>query len=156
MMLKTKLSRILALALALAVALLSLVSCGTGETDAAGTVTVVIYDTEAMEYTVSLDSLSEGKGIIPVLDYLKAEEGVDYTATDSGFGAYLTELGTLKENAAEGKYLYVYTSVESDFDLTAYALTVEFGGKTLTSSGVGISEMSLTDGAIIYFTYITY
>ena len=155
-MLKTKISRLLALALALTVTLFCLVSCSTGEIDAEGSVTVVIYGTEATEYTVSLDSLSDGEGLIPVLDYLKAEEGVDYTATDAGYGAYLTSLGTLKENATEGKYLYVYTSVEADFDVSAYAKTVEYDGKTLTSSGVGISEMSLTDGAVIYFTYITY
>ena len=155
-MLKTNFSRLLALALALTVTLFCLVSCGTGEIDAEGTVTVVIFDTEATEYTVSLDSLSDGEGLIPLLDYLKAEEGVDYTATDAGYGAYLTSLGTLKENATEGKYLYVYTSVEADFDVSAYAKTVEYDGKTLTSSGVGISEMSLTDGAVIYFTYITY
>lgn len=156
MMLKNKPLRLLALAVAIAIALLSLTACGGTQNDAEGTIRLVIFDESAVEYTIDLSELGEGDGLIPALDYLAENEGVSYTATDGGYGAYLTSLGTLRESAAEGKYLYVYTSVESDFDVSAYAMTVEYDGLTLTSSGVGISEMSLTDGAVIYVTYIVY
>ena len=157
MMLKLKSSRLLALVIALAITLISLTACGgTDNSGKTGSIRFVIFDESAVEYTVDLSLLGEGDGVIPALDYLKENRGVDYTVTDGGYGAYLTSLGTLRESAAEGKYLYVYTSVESDFDVSAYAMTVEYDGVTLTSSGVGISEMSLTDGAIIYITYITY
>lgn len=156
MMLKNKPLRLLALAVAIAIALLSLTACGGTQNDAEGTIRLVIFDESAVEYTIDLSELGEGDGLIPALDYLAENEGVSYTATDGGFGAYLTALGTLCENAAEDKYLYVYTSVEADFDVSAYAMTVEYDGLTLTSSGVGISEMSLTDGAVIYVTYIVY
>ena len=155
-MLKLKNARLLALAVAIAIALLSLSACGGTQNDTEGTIRLVIFDESAVEYTIDLSELGEGDGLIPALDYLAENKGVSYTATDGGFGAYLTALGSLKESAAEGKYLYVYTSVESDFDVSAYAMTVEYDGLTLTSSGVGISEMSLTDGAVIYVTYIVY
>ena len=155
MMLKLKSSRLLALVIA--IAFISLTACGgTDNSGKTGSIRFVIFDTSAVEYVVDLSSLGEGKGLMPVLDYLAENEGVSYTATDGGYGAYLTSLGTLRESAAEGKYLYVYTSVESDFDVSAYAKTVDYAGVTLKSSGVGISEMSLTDGAVIYVTYITY
>ena len=156
MMLKNKPLRLLALAVAIAIALLSFTACGGTQNDTEGTIRLVIFDESAVEYTVDLSELGEGDGLIPALDYLAENKGVSYTATDGGFGAYLTALGTLKESAAEGKYLYVYTSVEADFDVSAYAMTVEYDGVTLTSSGVGISEMTLTDGAVIYVTYIVY
>ena len=156
-MLKTRLARLLALTIALAITLLSLTACGGTDSNCTeGTLTLVIFDEVAVEYEVDLSLVGEGTGLMPVLSYLSENEGLTYTATDGGYGAYLTALGTLCENAAEDKYLYVYTSVESDFDVSAYAMTVEYDGVTLTSSGVGISEMSLTDGAVIYVTYIVY
>ena len=157
MMLKNKLFRLLALAVAFATALLSLASCTGGEAnDKVGTVRLVIYDESPVEYTVDLSLVGEGDGLMPVLSYLSENEGLTYTATDGGYGAYLTALGTLKESAIEGKYLYVYTSVEDDFDVSVYASTIEYNGMTLTSSGVGISEMTLTDGAVICVGYIIY
>lgn len=157
MMLKTRLARLLALTIAFAITLLSLTACGgTDNSGTEGTLTLVIFDEVAVEYEVDLSALGEGKGLMPVLSYLSENEGLTYTATDGGYGAYLTALGTLKESAIEGKYLYVYTSVEDDFDVSSYAMTVEYNGKTLTSSGVGISEMTVTDGAVIYVTYIIY
>ena len=156
-MLKNKLFRLLALTVAFATALLSLASCmGTEANDKVGTVRLVIYDESPVEYTVDLSLVGEGDGLIPVLDYLAESEGVSYTAEGGGYGAYLTALGTLKESAIEGKYLYVYTSVEADFDVSVYASTLEYNGMTLTSSGVGISEMTLTDGAVICVGYIIY
>ena len=155
-MLKNKSLRLLALAVAIAIALLSVTACGGTQNDTEGTIRLVIFDESAVVYTIDLSELGEGDGLIPALDYLAENEGVSYTATDGGFGAYLTALGSLKESAAEGKYLYVYTSVEADFDVSAYAMTVDYAGLTLTSSGVGISRMTLTDGAVIYITYIVY
>lgn len=157
MMLKNKSLRLLALTIAFAITLLSLTACGgTDNSGTEGTLTLVIFDEVAVEYEVDLSLVGEGDGLMPVLDYLSENEGLTYTATDGGYGAYLTSLGTLRESAIEGKYLYVYTSVAADFDVSAYAKTVDYAGVTLTSSGVGISEMSLTDGAVIYVTYITY
>ncbi|MBR5242562.1 MAG: hypothetical protein IKV20_05425 [Clostridia bacterium] len=156
-MLKLKTSRLLALMLALAIALLSFTACGgTDNGDEVGTIRFVIFDEGATEYVVDLSALGEGEGLMPVLEYLAENEELSYTVTDGGYGAYLTALGSLKESAAEGKYLYVYTSVEADFDVSAYAMTVDYAGLTLTSSGVGISQMTLTDGAVIYITYIVY
>ena len=157
-MLKNKFMRVPLAILALFALLFTLASCG-GDTDGNDTVgeaRIVIMDVEPTEYTVPLDALGTSGGVLGALEYLKENEGLTYTAIDGGYGAYLTALGSLEQNAAEGKYLYVYTSVASDMDVSAYAQTVEYDGISLTSSGVGISEMTLTDGVIIYFTYIIY
>ena len=77
----------------------------------------------------------------------------EYEADETAYGAYLTKVGSIANDSSKGKYVYVWTSVEEDFDTSAYALTVEYKGQTLTSSGLGISGMSVHDGAIIYVSY---
>ena len=62
----------------------------------------------------------------------------------------------MEEKPEAGEFIYLYTSVAKDFDVSEYASTVEYQGKTLTSSGVGVSSMSVEDGAIIYITIIKY
>lgn len=123
-----------------------------------GEVTIVVapIEGEATEYKVDLSDIDEGGGVVAILDYLQANEGLDYTSEDSGYGAYLTKVGDLQQNYATGEYIYIYTSVAKDFDVSEYASTVEYQGKTLTSSGVGVSSMSVEDGAIIYITIIKY
>ena len=39
-------------------------------------------------------------------------------------------------------FVYIYTSVEADFDVSEYKSEVEYEGKTLVSSGKGFSEMT--------------
>lgn len=112
------------------------------------TMTLVIGTETPVVYTVELDKLGENKNLMAVLDYLKTNEGLDYASDDSGYGAFLTKVGALEQ--AGSSYIYLYTSVEKDMDVSQYAVTVEFDGKTLTSSGVGATEMTIEDGCIIY------
>ena len=58
--------------------------------------------------------------------------------------------------AASNEYVFIYTSVEKDFDVTEWASEVEYKGTKLVSSGLGASSMTVEDGAIYYFTLITY
>ncbi|MGN0772149.1 MAG: hypothetical protein ACI4MI_06160 [Christensenellales bacterium] len=149
-----KVAVIVCLALAL---VLCAVACQP-EMPSAGQVTVVVAPLEgqATEYTVDLSVIAEDGGVIAILDYLKDNEGLDYVSEDSGYGAYITKLGVLEQNYATGEYIYIYTSVANDADVSQYATTVEYKGQTLTSSGVGVSSMTVEDGAIIYFTIIVY
>lgn len=123
-----------------------------------GDVTIVIapLEGEATEYTVDLSDIAEGGGVVAILDYLKDNEGLEYITEDSGYGAYLTKVGVLVEKPEVGEFIYLYTSVAKDFDVSEYASTVEYQGKTLTNSGVGVSSMSVEDGAIIYITIIKF
>ena len=112
-----------------------------------GQMTLVIAGDGETAYDVPLASLDNDKaGLVAVLDYLKEKEGVDYTMN----GTMLESVGTLENNYTDGIYIYVYTSVKKDEDVSVYKQTVEYGDTTLTSSGVGVLEMTIEDGCIIY------
>ena len=136
--------KLLALLLTLTLTLFSLAACSQSDTE--GTVTLVLGTETPTEYTVELEKLGEGDGIIPLLDYLKANKGVDYSIT----GTYLNSVGEIKNDYVSGTYIYIYTSVERDFDVSEYKTTLEYKEVELVSSGVGATEMTLEDGAIIY------
>ena len=46
--------------------------------------------------------------------------------------------------------------MEKDFDVSEYATTVDYDGKTLTNSGVGVSQMSVKEGCTILITTISF
>ena len=146
--------RIVAILIATAALIASLTSCYT--LGGGGTVTVVVAGDTITEYDVYLERIEGNEGLISVLDYLKENEGLSYSSNDAGYGAYLTEVGEVKQDPSAGKYVYIYTNVEADFDVSQYASTVEYKGETLTSAGVGASSMRIEDGAVIYITYIIY
>lgn len=147
----------------LAVILGMLVSCNlfgnNGEATDAGeksTVTLVIDGTPETVYTVDLTKIEKTNGVMSLLEYLKQNEGLEYSSQDSGYGSYLTGVGNLHEDAASGTYIYIWTSVEKDMDVSAYAIEKQYGEKRLVSSGVGASQMSLENGCIIYIGTIKY
>ncbi len=118
------------------------------------TMTLVVGTETPTVYTVELDEVETDKGIMPVLEYLKTTKGLDYASDDTGYGAFLTKVGELEQK--DNSYIYLYTSVEKDKDVSQYATTVEFEGKTLCSSGVGASEMTVEADCIIYIGTITF
>lgn len=140
--------RILTLVLVIAIALCALASCG--ENSKSGFVTVVIGTETPTEYKVNLDKVEGTDGLLSVLAYLKTEKNLTYAET----GGFLNEVGDLKPEAPV--YIYIYTSVEEDFDVSTYATTMEYKGQTLTNSGVGAKDMHMTDGAVIYIGTINF
>ena len=149
---KTLITLLLALTL-----IFSLCACGANNAapENGGTeeyVTLVIAGEETVKYTVNLDNLSEGDGIIPLFEYLRDTEGVAFEMN----GTMVEMLGELTNDAAANSWIYIYTSVAADADISAYAKTVEYEGKTLTSSGFGANQMHLEGGAVIYVTTITF
>lgn len=121
-----------------------------------GVITLVIASDPQEVYSLDLDKITGNKGLLSVLEYLKETEGLNFVSEESGYGAFITEVGGLSQDNISGVYLYIYTSVEADFDVSGYALTVTCEGKTLTSAGVGANEMTLTDGCVIYIGIIVY
>lgn len=139
-------TRTLALLLALLLVAVTFVGCKQEEKSERGFCTVVLEAEPAVEYRVNLDNVTGTNGLFAVLDYLKESEGLSYEE-NSGM---LTEVGDVKQDTTAGKYVYIWTSVEKDFDVSAYASTQTYGDLTLTSSGVGAKDMTVTDGAVIY------
>ena len=142
--------RAVALALALVICLAGLCACG-GSSDNEGSVTVVVASGGVEnEYTVDLADLEITEGALTVLKYLEQTEGIEVVMKDGIYGAYLTKVGIAEADDATGAYVAIYTSVASDFDVSAYAKTIDYKGTSLTTSGLGISSMSVKDGAVIY------
>ena len=134
----------------------TLTSCSLffGEVADEGSVTIVV-ESENGSYTVyeaelnKVENKSEGtKGLVEYLSNLD-KNPLYLEMQDSTYGAYVTAIGDIKENGAEGKYVMIYTSVASD----SYegALTVDYNGTTLYQSGLGLSGMSIADGTTILF-----
>ena len=144
--------RILSFALAVVMifAAFSLTACS--ENDSEGNATLVIATEEKQVYDIPLSKIGEGKGVVPALEYLKEEKGLEYDLASG----YLNSIGGLANDYVAGKYIYIYTSVEKDFDVSEYKMEMEYEGKTLVSSGVGIEDMSLTDGAVVYIGLISW
>ncbi len=60
----------------------------------------------------------------------------------------LYKVGKLEPEPPE--YIYVYTSVESDFDVTEYATEMTYNEVRLVSAGVGAEKLKIEAGAVIY------
>ena len=139
-------TKLFALVLVLAFAVLAFAGC-MGE-KGSGTVTIVIAGDETNEYEVPIDEL-ESATVHNALSYLKEKLGIAYEVS----GTMVTEAGTLKNDDAAYKWIYFWTSVAKDADVSEWASTIEFAGRNLTSSGVSAMEMSVVDEAIIYIGY---
>lgn len=125
----------------------ALVACVPQNNPQEGTCTIVVGE---KAYTVDLSKVTITDGLFSVLDYLKDNQGLTYSATDG----YLNSIDSLANNYETGEYIYIYTSVKADFDVSEYASTKEYNGATLTSSGVGGKEMHIEKDCIILITLI--
>ena len=140
----------LILALAMIFSALAFISCSDEQNDGDGTVTLVVDGKETKEYTVDITGISLDRGLVSVLDVLKERGELDYEIADT----FLNKVGDVENDYTAGEYIYIFTSVEADFDVSTYAQTKEYKGQTLTSVGIGALEMTIEDGALIYITTV--
>lgn len=152
--------KIISLALVLVMAL-ALASCGAfsifGDVAEEGDVTVVVEaaDGSFEVYKTSLESVeNKDEGAKGVIENLRDrdENPLHLVMEDSTYGAFVTEIGSIKQ--ADGAYVMVYTSVKTD----SYegAPSVEHDGMTLYQSGVGLSGMKVSEGTVILFRLEVY
>lgn len=133
-----------------------LVCCFVGCAPKANMKVVITTDPNTV-YTVDLNKLEEGCKAIDVLEYLKEKEGLTYVAQDSEYGAFLTEVLTLKQAENYNPYISLYTSVQADQMTEGEGIeAVEYEGVKLYPSSKGISSMTVEKGCIIYITLISY
>ena len=130
----------------LSLALLALASCSkdSGKFDEGDKMTLVVAEEEVKVFEIPLRDFKKSDSVIDVLDYLKSEGKLDYEVS----GTMVTKVGNLK-NEGNG-YIYFYTTVEEDVDVSEYATSVQYGEISITSSGVGAESMHLENGAIVY------
>lgn len=148
-------TRILALILMLALCFVSSCSLFGGVADT-GAVTVVIENSgEFKEYKIALEKVeNKDEGALGVLEALQADkrDPLHLKVEDGAFGAYITEIGDLKNSG--GGYIMVYTSNKTD----SYegAPTVAYNDTTLYQAGVGVSSMTVSEGCVILFRVEVY
>lgn len=134
---------------AIIVAMFAFTACTDGK--GKGDVTIVIAaNGDYKEYYVDASKVN-GEGALAAIEYLKDKKELNLVTESGAYGAYITEIGDLKPDSGKNEFIAIYTSVEKDFDVSEYATTIKYDGRTLTSSGLGISSMSTEEDAIIYF-----
>ena len=123
-----------------------------------GDVTIVIENVDGSYdvYDIVLESVeNKGEGVKGIIEHLNKGDDKLYVEMVNGtYGAYISAIGSIKEDAASGSYVMVYTSIASD----SYegAPTVDYEGKTLYQSGVGMSSMNVESGTVVLFRLETY
>ena len=149
-------TRILSLLLVVVISLLAMTSCGLiyGEVADQGDVTVVVENADGTydvykTYLEEVENKKEGgKGVVEHLNK-REKNPLSVEMVDSTYGAYVSAIGSIKEDGAAKTYVMVYTSVAAD----SYegAPTVEYEGITLYQAGVGLSGMTVEAGTVILF-----
>ena len=150
--------RILSAILVLIMSLTALTSCAGlfGNVEEQGDVTVVVEAADGSyevykTYLENVENKSEGaKGVLESLR--DREENPLHLVMDST--SFVTEIGSVKQDAAAGEYVMIYTSLESD----SYpgADTLEYEGTLLYKSGFGITGMKVNAGIVILFRLETF
>ena len=119
-----------------------------------GDVTVVVENTDGTfdVYNCYLESVvNKSEGAKGVVEHLRDRDSdaLHVEMINGPYGAYVSAIGSIKENSADKKYVIVYTSLASD----SYegAPTVTYEGVTLYQSGFGLSDMTVESGGIILF-----
>lgn len=137
-----KLSVTVAAILLLTLTAFALTACADDENvfAAGDSVTVAIAGDPDFETVIDLEGTERGINLTQLLDIA----GIEYEIVDG----FLTSVGDLAPEPPE--YICLYTSVESDFDTSQYAVTMTYKEVELVNSGVGAEEMTVVDGAIIY------
>lgn len=138
----------------LSVAALCLAACGNGteSTDGAGGAG---GDTGKKMFLVIADGMDAGDIVSVTTVRLDGMDGANlFDVLDAAQIGYTESGGFINTvdgiNLGANEYVYLYTSVEKDKDVTQYALTVDWWmGTTLTSSGVGASQMTIEDGCTV-------
>ena len=154
--------RILAVMLTLALVLslaFAFAACTDDQTPAAkeGAFRVVLMpkEGEADVYTIDMALLDGEKNGEAAVMQLAGNHGVSVTWEESSFGKYLIAIGCVQPTEAN-EYVRLFTSVEKDKGVDAYATTIEYDGVSLTSSAVGISLMTVEPDCVILIKVDSY
>lgn len=96
------------------------------------------------------------KTVEDVLAALKRSGRLNLDWTDSTYGKYINSIGKLTPDASKNEYIEVFTSNPDYQGTWAGVTTIEAGDVTLKSASVGVSELKVAAGDVIYFELATY
>ena len=110
---------------------------------------------EAQEYTIDIALLDGQLNGEAAIMQLVGNHGVSVSWEESSFGKYFSSIGCVQPTE-ENEYVRLFTTVEKDKGVDAYATTIDYKGVSLTSSGFGISQMSVEKDCIILIRVDSY
>lgn len=122
---------------------LSLIFVACEKNEGEKTITLVIGEGDTQK--VFKDYKTNSSFLIGVLDELKESKEITYTATESIYGAYLTEINGIV--AVGDNFICILTTVAQYQDSTDWKIEKSFEDKTYVSAILGVSDLSLVDGA---------
>ena len=149
-------NKILSLVLVLVMAITAMTSCDFlwGDVAESGDVTVVVENVDGTYdvYKIDLEEVAnKSEGAKGVIEHLNKRENnpLALEMVDRTYGAYVSAIGSIKEDAATKTYVIVYTSVAAD----SYegVPTVEYEGVTMHQACVGLSGMTVETDTVILF-----
>ena len=113
-------------------------------------------DNDYTSYTVDLSKVGDGDLTAEdVLEYLQDNSGLTLVWEDGGYGKYLTSIGSISQG--DGKYIFLYTSNLDYESAWATSTPYELGeGAKLVESSVGVTELPVKAGDIVYFELATF
>jgi hypothetical protein len=152
--------RILILILVLTLCVGLFAACGSKDA-MEGTMTFVIQEGET-DKTYSVDfkkmEATHDSSFLDVLNYLKENEDLNLKTSGTGIMTFIDEIGTLTSDYTNDDYIYIYTSIEKDKDVSTYGIEFTYKETKLYSSGLGIYSMRVQDGCtvLINLTHLSF
>ena len=108
-------------------------------------------DKDYTSYTVDLTKVGDGNVTAEaVLNYLKDEAGLTLDWADGGYGKFINAIGGINPDPSH-EYVQVFTSNANFKGNWAGVETREAGDVTLASSAVGVTELVVAVGDVVYF-----
>ena len=108
-------------------------------------------------YTVNLDTVGIKEATCAdVLEYMSKHRYISLTWQDSTYGKYIEAIGGINPDSSKNEYVEIFTS-NPDFQGTwADVTTITAGDVTLKSAAVGVSELGVKAGDVVYFELASY
>ena len=106
--------------------------------------------------TVTLGRDTDASNGEQLLQYLSDEGILSVTWQQSDYGKYLLSVGGAVADESKNQFIAIYTSVEKDKGAWAGVPSYEADGVKLVSAAVGISQLTVEGGAVLYFEVSSY
>lgn len=120
------------------------------------TITVVIGEGE----NATVSTVTTGaRYLADVLNEMVNDEDSNLTLVGTysiAYGLYVTEIGAVKADALKGEYVYFFTTDTEYQEISEFAVSKEFDGKTLVSATKGVSSLPVKDGETYLITLISF
>lgn len=113
-------------------------------------------DSDYQQYVVELEKLGTGANTCEqAIEYLQNKAKLAVTWQDGTYGKYLTAIGGIAEG--DGQYVFVYTTNPNFQGTWAGVSSYVIGdGVLLKEAAVGVSDLQVQAGDVIYFELGSY